>query len=629
MAAAEPWRAPGGSAAGRPRVVGPQSAANVDEDDFVTMDAAVEGGGAADGAAAPLLLEELEEAPPVACLESTGEADVEEDAAGAPQGDVGGGDGGEAAAAATGAGSARRGPTWGHNRVTRVVREFTGTQGPRIRMAGARGRASWTPLAVWRKFVPLAVLRLIADETNRYADQVARSPRHAFVRAGRPWPPVFIRRWEELRVPELKAFLGLCYCFGALEVPAARHYWRTNAWMFQFPHIRAIMSRQRFEDIRRCLHFFNNEDGDFRDRDPFYKVRPLLDSLFHASKKNYQPGQNLAVDEQMQTCNNRTCPEGFHPPRKKTNGIKIWSICESGTGYMVSFRIARRKRQKIHDVVLSMVGDLECLNHRLHMDNLFSTPSLFEELLCLQQYACGTWRSNYYMPVDLKPKNNKRLPKGEFIWLMTASGLLGVAWHDSKVCNFLSNFHGPDTGYVMRRERGRSERKRVEAPQVAVDYNAYMGAVDEMDSLRARYTTARPCMRWYVSLFYWWLDVAAIQSLVLYRYVRKECTHLQFIAELVNELSLEHAGEEALQIPQKRKRRRMGAPPSPARPYRNTHWPLKTDKRRNCHYCYHKHQKKQSQVSVKCEGCDRYLHINCFKPFHEEQAARHRRVAPS
>ena len=50
------------------------------------------------------------------------------------------------------------------------------------------------------------------------------------------------------------------------------------------------------------------------------------------------------------------------------------------------------------------------------------------------------------------------------------------------------------------------------APQVAVDYNKYMGGVDQLDSLRGTATCNIMSMKWWHALFWWILDTAMVNA---------------------------------------------------------------------------------------------------------------------
>ena len=82
-------------------------------------------------------------------------------------------------------------------------------------------------------------------------------------------------------------------------------------------------------------------------------------------------------------------------------------------------------------------------------------------------------------------------------WLMTQDGICAVAWRDSQVAQFMSNWHDPrDESTVLRRESGNAGRRRMSAPKLAADYNLYMGGVDRLDSLRGSCTCAVKSKKW-------------------------------------------------------------------------------------------------------------------------------------
>ncbi len=466
--------------------------------------------------------------------------------------------------------------------------------------------------------VRCATADLRSDEPVRGADQGNGQP--CFAHRNDPWPPRFLDKWRDLTVPELKVFLGLSYGFGLARLPRLRDYWCTNKLFFHFPHLRRFMPRDRFFAIKRCLHFVNNKDGDVDRTDPFNKVRPLLQALARSSKELYQPGENLSLDEMMQCCHNRSCPGVvFRPPNKKTNGIKVWAICEAQTGYCCAFRVAYKDGPSVSDTVFSLAGDLVAPYHRIHMDNLFTKPKVFTTLLEARQYACGTWRANYGVPKVLRPDENKDLGKGKFRWRTAGGRLFATVWRDSKVLNLLSTYHGPeDTGSVYRRESGHHGRKAISAPMAAVHYNMYMGAVDECDSLRASYTTARASTRWYLALFYWWLDMTAIQSMVVYRDLGNNITHAEFVHALAVALLLDGSGEEAVHLPDIRKRRKTAAPRAggPRLP-RGMHLVRCGEAYRRCYRCRVKYG-REARTQLSCESCRRVLCKRCFYPYHHE-----------
>ena len=91
----------------------------------------------------------------------------------------------------------------------------------------------------------------IVTQTNRYALRMSLKQRPANYRQEWPWPPSFLQRWKELTVRELEISLALVYAFGVHSLP--------SNWLLETPQFRACMSRDRFRQIKACLHLLDDE----------------------------------------------------------------------------------------------------------------------------------------------------------------------------------------------------------------------------------------------------------------------------------------------------------------------------------------------------------------------------------
>ena len=63
--------------------------------------------------------------------------------------------------------------------------------------------------------------------------------------------------WVEVTIPELKAYFGFCILMGLVKLPALEDYWKVDPFL-HFPPIAGQITRQRFRDISRYLHFSDN-----------------------------------------------------------------------------------------------------------------------------------------------------------------------------------------------------------------------------------------------------------------------------------------------------------------------------------------------------------------------------------
>ena len=147
------------------------------------------------------------------------------------------------------------------------------------------------------------------------------------------------------------------------------------------PPIASRISRQRFRDISRYLHFVDNTQLVSRGQpgyDKLGKVRPVID---HCS-----------------TVFRESC--------------KVWVRADSHNGYFSQFEIYQGKGSNTTpelglggSVVKTLTRPLVGKHHHIFMDNFFTSPTLFMDLLQDDIYACGTVRSNRRgFPRDLKGK---------------------------------------------------------------------------------------------------------------------------------------------------------------------------------------------------------------------------------
>ena len=224
----------------------------------------------------------------------------------------------------------------------------------------------------------------------------------------------------------------------------------------------------------------------------------------------FYPSRDVSLDEEMVTCRSRFVRGVVYSrqPKPIPEGILIRSIADSRSGYMTSFMVVEKGKWKIDDSVVYLVQKLARCNHVVYMDNLYTSPALFDRLrsLPLPQYACGTWRSNKCPPEELsryvgvKNKQN-HLPRGEFTWSRSSTGLTGFAVTDTGPYLMLSSFHDESRVLIKRRVSGEREKQDFGAPKAAADYNKFMGGVDMRDHRRSVYTTHRRNAKWYKCLF--------------------------------------------------------------------------------------------------------------------------------
>ncbi len=148
--------------------------------------------------------------------------------------------------------------------------------------------------------------------------------------------------------------------------------------------------------------------------DPLAKVRPFVDMLRRRFIDVYQPQQDLSFDEGGCPWKGRLSWRVYNPRKPHKFHIKLYELCEAGSGWVVGFDIytggrgegiAQYAEEVLDDaenatqttkVVIGMLAYCGLLEkgHRIYMDNYYSSPELYDALELLGTYACGTLRSN-------------------------------------------------------------------------------------------------------------------------------------------------------------------------------------------------------------------------------------------
>ena len=132
-----------------------------------------------------------------------------------------------------------------------TVKDFTGVCGPKVTLSN-------DPLYLFNLFFTDTIIDLIVRETNRYADQVLTAKGSN-------------KQWST-SATEVRAYFGFYILMGMCNLPELRDYWSTDPYLHYSP-IADRISRDRFEEITRYLHFVDNQQLPARGQPGFSRLQ--------------------------------------------------------------------------------------------------------------------------------------------------------------------------------------------------------------------------------------------------------------------------------------------------------------------------------------------------------------------
>ncbi len=132
--------------------------------------------------------------------------------------------------------------------------------------------------------------------------------------------------------------------------------------------------------------------------------------------------------------------------------------------------------------------------------------------------ACGTIISNRVVFLS------KKAQRGTIRWLRQGN-VLFVKWMDSREVTMCSTIHKAYAGETVSRRvknaEGEWRTQQIPIPTAGKEYNNYMGGVVLSNTLIRYYNVLQKTRKWYKTLFFYFFDIAVVNSLILHQEVSK------------------------------------------------------------------------------------------------------------
>ena len=151
--------------------------------------------------------------------------------------------------------------------------------------------------------------------------------------------------WDLFTFDDIMAFLGFSILMGINRLPSVEDYWKRKSPLY-FSPIATRISRDRYRELFRFLHFVNNSGLSARGTDGYDKlgkIRPLITYLSERFQSVYRPHREVAVDEAMVKFQGRSSLKQYLPMKPIKRGFKVWVLADSINGYCSRFILVEKE----------------------------------------------------------------------------------------------------------------------------------------------------------------------------------------------------------------------------------------------------------------------------------------------
>ncbi|CAF3588675.1 unnamed protein product [Rotaria sp. Silwood1] len=293
---------------------------------------------------------------------------------------------------------------------------------------------------------------------------------------------------KEIAMIELKAFIGLLLLAGLLGKSRTdlQCLWRRSS--LESPIFKATISRSRFQKIIACLRFDYKKTREERKKtDKFAAIREVWSYFQDNMQKCYTPESDITIDEQLLGFRGK-CPFRQYMPKKPDKyGLKLWLCVDVDSHYVFNASpylgrqpMEKRQTQIGAKVVLELLKPLYGSSRNVTMDNFFTSVPLAKELQAKNLSLIGTLRKNKSeIPMEFLSNKNREVGSSLFGFQDGLTIVSFVPKYNKAVLLLSSKHHDSQ----VDNQTGK--------PIIILDYNKTKGAVDTIDQLCHKYTSAR------------------------------------------------------------------------------------------------------------------------------------------
>lgn len=340
---------------------------------------------------------------------------------------------------------------------------------------------------------------------------------------------------------EIMGLIGILFLIGIKKAHFVnvKELWDSDGTGMEI--LRAAMSYKRFLFLMRSLRFDDTETrSERRKTDKLAAIRHIFESFTNNLKRAYNPTEFVTIDEMLVGFRGRCSWIQYIPSKPAKYGLKLFALCDAKTFYTSGLEVYVGKQpdgpfqvsNTPADIVKRLVKNIEGSNRNITTDNWYTSCQLADDLLQKKLTLLGTLRKNKReIPPEFLAQKNQTIGISKFGFQKNKT-VVSYSTKKNRSVILLSTMHDtaevdPDTG----------------KPIIILDYNKTKGGVDTVDKMVATYSVSRITRRWPMVIFYHMINIAGINSQILYSLSKRgEAPKYRriFLKNLALQLSNEH-----------------------------------------------------------------------------------------
>ena len=331
-----------------------------------------------------------------------------------------------------------------------------------------------------------------------------------------------------------------------------------------------------------------------------------MKALHWNSKKAYVPNPYITIDEQLLPCKARCRFIQYMPNKPDKFGLKFWMAVDAETKYLYnSFPHSGKDESRDSSVslptyvVTKLLQPIFKRDYNVTCDNFFTSLDVAQRLAEQKCSIVGTVLQNRReLPQAAKTRQQQHETSLFTLRQTAAVTLTSYQCKKQKSVVIMSTLH-PDVEIP-------SQNNPKKKPETILFYNKTKAGVYVIDQMTRKYSVKAASRRWPIHVFYNVIDLALINSWILFSYICKSnISRRKFIQRVAEELTGSSPGYDTGSRPNATKRRNATETDKPPEKKRKTCAILKCRNRTmdSCNSCQEILCRKCAiKVCPKCVG---------------------------